>query len=99
VTGETLHEAGIAVTTTVPASYVRINAIVETGDSRLRQNGLRKDFFDFHYTYYNGIYIFFVAPSFIGGDPRHLQHSMPTLPVTNDGERIRVRIYQAGRSK
>jgi hypothetical protein len=35
-------------------SYVRIDAVIKAGDGRLGQNGLRKDFFEFHSSYYNG---------------------------------------------
>ena len=45
---ETLHETGITVPTTMPTTYIPIVTVIKTGDGRLGQNGLCKDFFDFH---------------------------------------------------
>jgi hypothetical protein len=54
VAGETLHETGITVPAAMTATDVRIDTIIKARDGGLGQNGLRKDFFDFHYSYYNG---------------------------------------------
>jgi hypothetical protein len=35
-------------------SYVRIDAVIKAGDGCLGQNGLCKDFFEFHSLHYNG---------------------------------------------
>jgi hypothetical protein len=54
VTSKALHETGIAVPATVTASDIRVDTVIETGDSRLGQNGLGEDFSYFHKNYYNG---------------------------------------------
>jgi hypothetical protein len=50
VTSEPLHETGITVPATMTTSDIGVNAVIETGDGRFRQNGLREDFSDFHTT-------------------------------------------------
>jgi hypothetical protein len=55
VTSEPLHETGITVPATMTASDIRVNTVVKTGNSRFGQNGLGKDFPDFHINYYNGV--------------------------------------------
>jgi hypothetical protein len=54
MTGEALHEAGIAVSAAMPASHIGIDTVVKTGDGRLGQNGFGKDLPNFHIQYYNG---------------------------------------------
>ena len=54
MTGEALHEAGIAVSAAMSASHIGVDTVVETRDGRLGQNGLGKDLPNFHIQYYNG---------------------------------------------
>jgi hypothetical protein len=48
MTGKTFHEAGIAVPATMATPDIRINTVVKSRNGCLAQNGLGKDFFDFH---------------------------------------------------
>jgi len=38
------HETGITVSATMPASHIRIDAVIETRDGCFGQNGFGKDF-------------------------------------------------------
>jgi hypothetical protein len=48
MTGETLHETGIAVPASMSAPNIGVDTVIETGNGCLGQNGLGKDLFDFH---------------------------------------------------
>jgi hypothetical protein len=50
VAGETLHETGVTVPAAMTAADVGIDAIIKARDSGPSQDGLCKDFFDFHYS-------------------------------------------------